>query len=101
MFNLIVTAQKQFPGMNRCGDDDLPNRKPCVSPTPYTKQIYKLTKEDLLGLKMSRKEREIDRLYDMLSEGHIPKPLKILLILVSLFFGPILALIDQISEKTS
>lgn len=57
--------------------------------------------EVLFGPKMSKKEKEIDRLYEMVSEGHIPKPLKILLILVSLFFGPILALIDKISEKNS
>lgn len=50
---------------------------------------------------MSKKEREMDRLFDMFSEGHLPKPIKVLLVLVSLFFGPILALIDKISEKSS
>lgn len=50
---------------------------------------------------MTRKEKELDKLYDMFNEGYVPKPIKILLILTSLFFGPILALIDQISERTS
>ncbi len=50
---------------------------------------------------MSEREKELDRLYDMFSEGHVPKPIKVLLVLVSLFFGPILALIDKISEKSS
>lgn len=50
---------------------------------------------------MSKKEEEMDRLYDMFLEGHIPKPVKVLLILVSLFFGPILVLIDKILEKSS
>ena len=50
---------------------------------------------------MTEKEEEIDRLYDMFSHGEIPKPLRIILILVSLFFGPILALIDKIEEKSS
>ena len=51
-------------------------------------------------MKMNRKEEEIDRLYDMFNEGYVPKPVKILLILVSLFFGPILVLIDQISDRS-
>lgn len=50
---------------------------------------------------MSERDREMDRLYDMFQEGHLPRPVKVLLILVSLFFGPILAAIDKISEKSS
>lgn len=49
---------------------------------------------------MERKEKEIDRLYDMFREGYIPTPIKILIILFSLFFGPILIIIDKISEKS-
>lgn len=48
---------------------------------------------------MSKKEEELDRIYDMFQKGYFPKPLKVFLILVSLFFGPILALIDEISER--
>lgn len=46
------------------------------------------------------KEEHLDRLYDMLRGGHVPKPIKILIILVSIAFGPILALIDKIAEKS-
>lgn len=49
---------------------------------------------------MSKKEREIDRLYDMFREGYLPRPVKALIILVSVFYGPILALIDEISERS-
>lgn len=50
---------------------------------------------------MSEREKEIDRIYDMFQEGHLPRPVKILLILVSLFYGPILEAIDKIAEKSS
>lgn len=50
-------------------------------------------------LKMPDKEKEIDRFYDMLRKGWMPKPLKIFLILVSMFFAPIFFLIDKILEK--
>lgn len=49
---------------------------------------------------MNRKEEEIDRLYDMFSEGYIPTPIKVLIILFAVFFGPILIIIDKISEKS-
>lgn len=52
-------------------------------------------------MKMSRREREIDRLYDIFREGYIPKPVKVLIILVSLFYSPILVMIDQISKRSS
>ncbi len=50
---------------------------------------------------MTTRDEEIDRLYDMLDQGYVPKPVKILLILVALFFSPILFLIDKISEENS
>ena len=50
---------------------------------------------------MSDREKEMDRLYDMINEGYVPKPVKILIILFSMLFGPILALVDEISKRSS
>lgn len=49
---------------------------------------------------MGRKEKEIDRIYDMFRKGYVPKPVKILIILVSVFFSPILKLVDEISKRS-
>lgn len=49
---------------------------------------------------MTKREDEFDRLYDMFEKGYIPKPLKILIILISLFFGPLIEAIDQISKRS-
>jgi len=51
--------------------------------------------------KMSRKSKEMDRLYEIFRKGYIPRALKVLIVLISIFFGPILALIDKILEKSS
>ncbi len=50
---------------------------------------------------MVEKEDNLDRLYEMVNEGHVPKPVRILIVLVSIFYGPILALIDEISKRSS
>jgi len=50
---------------------------------------------------MSRKSKEMDRLYEIFRKGYIPRALKVLIVLISIFFGPILALIDKILEKSS
>ncbi|KXA89940.1 hypothetical protein AKJ40_02220 [candidate division MSBL1 archaeon SCGC-AAA259M10] len=51
------------------------------------------------GLEMPDKEREIDRFYELLRKGWMPRPLKIFLILVSMLFAPIFFLIDKILEE--
>lgn len=49
---------------------------------------------------MSERDEEFDRLYDMFKKGYIPKPVKILVVLLSLFFGPLIEAIDRISKRS-
>ncbi len=48
---------------------------------------------------MPDKEKEIDRFYNMLKKGWMPTPMKMLLVLVSMFFAPVFFLIDKILKK--
>lgn len=49
---------------------------------------------------MPERDKEFDRLYDMFKKGYIPRPLKILVVLISLFFGPLIEAMDQISKRS-
>ncbi len=53
-----------------------------------------------IGKNMAKREDEFDRFYDMFKKGYIPKPVKILVILISLFFGPLIEAIEQISKRS-
>lgn len=50
---------------------------------------------------MAEEERDFDRFYDLFDRGYAPKPVKILIVLFSVIFSPILFLIDEISKRSS
>lgn len=50
---------------------------------------------------MADEKKELDRVYDLFDKGYAPKPVKILIILFSVLFSPILFLIDEISKRSS
>ncbi|MFP4005424.1 MAG: hypothetical protein ACLFUR_01740 [Candidatus Hadarchaeia archaeon] len=49
---------------------------------------------------MDTEKRDLDRVYDLFERGYAPLPAKILIVLFSVLFSPILFLIDQISKRS-